>query len=398
MTDRFIYFDNAATTRPTREVCDAVLAAMRERYGNPSSLHGKGREAERLVDESREMVARAMGVDPQGVIFTSGGTEANNMAFAGYLRRGPRGRANRVLTTETEHPSILGPCDEARNAGWEVGFLSVDGDGIINLNELESKIDDRVSMIALTHVNSETGAIQPIKDIGSLCGKLCPNAHLHLDCVQSFGKLPLSPRGYGADIAGVGVGISVSVSAHKIHGTKGAGAIYFSAPARVLPVLYGGGQERGLRSGTENTPAIAGFGIAARDAASGLESYAARVAGLKRHMLDSLDKAGVGYIRISSETLSSPYILATSFPGIRAETMVNYLSGRGVYISAGSACSSRRADKTGSRALAAMGVKPTIIESAVRFSFSRFNTNSEVESAVDTIKAALTELRGKCKK
>ena len=408
MNKNTIYFDNAATTQPTPEVCEALGTVMRNQYGNPSSLHGKGLEAERVVHEARGKVARVLGVDPACVFFTSGGTEANNMALFGVCRRrtlatpAPSGHplrnegGSRVVTTAMEHPSILQPLMDIERWSWEVKYLSgaksnrsAPGGWGVSIEELETALDGRVELLSFAHVNNETGAILPLETVKSLRDRLCPGALLHLDCAQSFAKMPLAQAMQGVDI--------VSVSAHKIHGPKGAGAIVLSERARrrLMPLIYGGGQEGGLRSGTENTPAIAGFGAAAAQAAEAMAAGSKHARNLGRALIAGIEKAGIPYTCISDYANGSPYILALAFPGIPAELMLNHLNSEGVYVSTGAACSSKRAAKTGSHVLTALGLKDDIIKSAIRFSFSRFNTLTEVEEAVERLKRIVINIKQK---
>ncbi|MCL2060488.1 MAG: cysteine desulfurase [Oscillospiraceae bacterium] len=413
-TDSSIYLDNAATTQPSQGVCEAVCAVMREQYGNPSSLHGKGLEAERIVREARARVSAALGADPGSVFFTSGGTEANNMAVAGVCARGPRGGANRIVTSAAEHMSILAPIRAMESKGWEVAYLPAGGgggsgggsgasngggygsgagnsgggrssSGAVSPDVLEAALDGRVALISLAHVNNETGAVLHLDDVISLRDRVCPGALLHLDCAQSFMKLPQQPGRPGADI--------ICVSAHKIHGPKGVGAICVSDRARLSPLVLGGGQEGGMRSGTENTPAIAGFGVAAQEAAAALPESAEHAEKLKRAMLSVLAASGIEYDVIAGDGYCSPYILAIALPGVPAELMLNHMDREGVYISSGAACSSRRASKTGSHVLAAMGLKPELAKSAIRISFSRFNTIAEVETAAEKLIGAAPRIK-----
>ena len=379
-----IYLDNAASTAPSPRVCDEVLRVMREHYGNPSSLHAKGYEAEKLISGARAEILRAMPADGGRLVFTSGGTEANNMAISGVCSKPPRTRANRVVTTGTEHPSVLNPIKEAGARGWQISRCAVDAGGAIMPEELEALLDGDVALICFTHVNNETGAIQPLEQIAAIRGRKCPDALLHIDCVQSFTKIPFNPGRLCMDFA--------SVSAHKIRGPKGVGALYMSARARVSPLVFGGGQEAGLRSGTENTPAIAGFGLAASIASADIALNAAHAEGLKSALIGALAESGVKFERIPQEGRCSPYILTLGFPGIPAELMLNRLSMDGVYVSSGAACSSRRRGRTGSHVLTEMRVKQSLIDSAIRFSFSCANTLAEIEASASAVKDAIAAL------
>ncbi|MDR3120160.1 MAG: cysteine desulfurase [Clostridiales bacterium] len=386
-----IYLDNAATTRTAPEVCEAVLDAMRERYGNPSSLHGMGLDAERLLNEARAEVAKTLSVPPARLFFVASGSEANNTAIFGLCARAPRvrgesSRARRILTTRTEHPSVLRPLAELGARGWQIEYIEVDGHGAPDLGQIEQKLresgplaeGDSVDLIALTHVNNETGAIAPVEQVGALRDRLCPGAALLVDCVQSFGKFPAAPERWGADF--------VSISAHKIHGPKGVGALYLSERFRIPPLVYGGGQEGGLRSGTENVPAIAGFGLAARLAREGLAENARRVGALRQRLLCGLDALSIPCVGISGAPPAfSPYIAAVAFPGIRSEVLLHHLSREGVYVSSGSACSAKRREKAGSHVLNAMGLDRRLIDGAIRFSLSRDTTETEIDRVVALI-------------
>ena len=400
MTAQPIYLDNAASTQPSPEVIKAFGEAMRENYGNPSSLHGKGLMAERAISRARSAVALVLGADPENVFFTSGGTEANNLAVFGACARGPKGNANRIVTTAMEHPSVLQPLKALENKGWRVSYLKADSSGAVARDVLENALDESVALISFAHVNNETGVIFPLDTVKTLRDRKCPGALLHIDCAQSFAKLFFSTGHSGADL--------VSVSAHKIHGPKGIGALYISKRAHITPIIYGGGQERGVRSGTENTPAAVAFGIAAKEARDAMETGAEHARALKRRLLEAIDKNDIAYTRIPDYSDGtphtrisgdvdvdggcSPYILSLSFPGAPAELLLNLLDREGVYVSSGAACSSRRAVKTGSHVLNAMGLKPDVVESAIRFSFSRFNTIAEMDFTAERLKNAIMRI------
>ena len=451
MDQGVIYLDNAASTQPSPEVCDFVYSVMRERYGNPSSLHGMGIEAERYVGEARARVAQVIGARPENIVFTSGGTEANNIAILSVCGGAPRGAADRIITTELEHPSVYEPLKKAAERGWKITCVPAGADGSVAMGLLGGALDGNVALIALTHANNETGAVFPAESIGKLRDSKCPDALIHLDCVQSFAKLRFLPERCGAD--------TISVSSHKIHGPKGVGALYISGRACVKPVYLGGGQENGVRPGTENVPAIAGFGLATQEAARMMDESYGYVARLREKFLAAIRKSGIEYIEIAGEAgeanngrgvygsqgangfhatgggqgadgfhaagggqdanynqqacgaqysdgyhavgssrktggcLTSPYILVVAFPGAPAEVMLNHLSGEGVYVSSGAACSSRRSVKTGSRVLISMGLRREIIDSAIRISFSRYNTETEIEAAAEKTVRAATIIR-----
>ncbi|MDR1060584.1 MAG: cysteine desulfurase [Clostridiales bacterium] len=380
-----IYLDNAATTRPTQEVADAVARAMLDCYGNPSSAHALGVEAARALDGARRAIAGVLRAPRDRVFFAASGSEANNMAIFGACPPGAR-RPGRIVTTRAEHASVLNAVRELEGRGWQADYAGVDSLGRVDLAMLESAIGEDTALIALSHVNSETGAAQPIEAIGRIRDRRNPGAALFFDCVQSFCKLELLPERLGADM--------VSFSAHKIHGPKGVAALYARGGLRLRPLVHGGGQEAGLRSGTENTPGICGFAAAASALAPRIGENAAKAARLKARLLEGLDGSGLEYCRVSPPD-GSPYILCVAFAGVRAEVLLRSLSAEGVCVSAGSACSSRHRSRRGSSALNAMGLSREVIEGALRFSFSPFSEAGEVDEALDRLRAIVPTLRAK---
>jgi cysteine desulfurase len=382
-----IYLDNGAATRPYDEVIRCVAAVMRESYGNPSALHGAGLAAEKLVREARGRVAALLGADAGTTVFTSGGTESNNTAIlCGARARRRQGR--RVITTRAEHPSVLESCAALAAEGFEIAFAEVDGEGRAIPASAEALVNEDTILISCAHVNNETGAVQPIEDI---CGiardferRSGKRISVHTDAVQSFGKLPLADLARRADF--------ISVSGHKLHGPGGVGALFVGRDARIAALLVGGGQEGGLRSGTENVPAIAGFGLSAQMARESLSARAEKAAACKRRLLAAL-RAGAGEIRLNgpSGAEASPYILNVSFLGVKGEVLLHDLEQQGVFVSAGAACSSKK--KGGSRVLAAMGLSQAEIEGAIRFSFGDFNTEDEADRAAEAVCAAVARFR-----
>ena len=366
-----IYFDNSATTRPYDEVNDLVYDINKNFYGNPSSLHTKGIEAERKINSAREIIAKNLGAESKQIVFTSGGTESNNLAIRGYLAANQR-KGRHVITTRIEHPSVLEVCSQLDSTGYVIDYLGVNQEGLIDLDELKSKITKETVLISIIMVNNETGALQPVEEAAGIKNSVNPDAVLHTDAVQAFGKFPLTPAKWGIDL--------MSVSSHKIHGPKGCGALYISKKARLKPVVYGGGQESLLRSGTENVSGICGFGLAAEMTCKNLEYNARKVSQIKRIFLDKLSGCDFKY-RIISNEKASPYILNISFDNLKAEVLLHHLEERNIFVSTGSACSSRK--KKQSHVLQSMGLPSSTIDGALRFSFSAWNTEEEI---VDTIK------------
>lgn len=397
---REVYLDNSATTRARPEVVRAVVSALEELYGNPSSPHGLGLRAERLVREAREAVAGALGAAPGEIVFTSGGTEANNLALLGAAHALQR-RGRRVLTSRVEHPSVLRACERLEEEGFEVVYLPVDRCGRVSPDDLAAALTPDTILVSVQHVNNEVGTVQPLEDVarvlgrGPDAGEGGPGPRLplwHVDAVQSFGKLPLDVRRLGADL--------VSLSAHKIHGPKGCGALYVRTGVRLRPLLLGGGQEGGRRSGTENVPGIAGFAAAARLAVAERVEAAARLAALRDRLAEGIRKA-VPWARLNGPLAASPtgagaaaapHILSVAFPGLRGEVLVHALEERGVYASTGAACSARRREP--SHVLRALGLDAAAVEGTLRFSLSPLNGEEEVDAAAAAVGEAVAALRG----
>lgn len=370
-----IYLDNSATTRPYDQVIRTVGHYMEEEYGNPSSLHRMGLNSEKAVKKARRQIASGLNGLEKHVIFTSGGTESDNLAIFGAAMAHHR-RGNRIITTVIEHPAVLEACKKLESQGFVVDYIPVNRQGVVNPQEIKEAITDQTILISMMHVNNEVGAIQPVQEISAMKG----NALLHLDCVQSFGKLPLAAS--WADL--------ISLSSHKIHGPKGIGALYVAKNARIITQLVGGGQEYGLRSGTENVPGIAGFGLATEMAIATLAQRCAHVRKLKEY-LESGIRNDIKDILINSTEEGSPYILNISFLGTRGEVLLHQLEQNEIYVSTGAACSSNKKGK--SHVLQAMGRTDSEIEGALRFSFSEFNTIEEMDQVQDRLKTAVTQFR-----
>lgn len=369
------YLDNSATTRPSEAAIEAVTQAMREGYFNPSSPYGPALDAEKRLAACRALLLQRLGNFPGEVIFTSGGTEADNLAILGYLDG--QKKLGRVLYTAVEHPAVKQSCLAAQRMGHTAQAIPVLEDGTADLTALEGMLGEDVFLLCVMQVNNETGAIQPIREITLLRDKFCPDAAVHVDGVQGFLRVPFSMAECGVQ--------SYALSGHKIHGPKGAGALIVQKGHRLSPREFGGGQEKGLRSGTENTPGIAGL-------LKAVESYPAgaaeRMALLKGRLYELLKEA-VPELRVNGPAPDSPagapHILNVSLPPVRSETMLNALAGDKVYVSMGSACSSRR--QKISETLAAMAVPQRDAESAIRFSLSPYTTQEEILYAAERVKA-----------
>ena len=380
------YFDNSATTRQDGRVTEEMNAAAKLLYGNPSSLHHMGVEAERKLTAARRLLAESIGAAEKELYFTSCATESNNWALRGYLQGNPRA-GKQLLISASEHPSVSETAAFLGKTGYEVRLIPVRGDGLLDLEALEKMVSADTAIVSVLHVNSETGAVQPVAEIASLIKSRNPNTVFHTDCVQSYGKLPVSVKQLGCDL--------LSVSAHKIHGPRGVGFLYVRSGIRLAPLLYGGGQERGMRSGTENLPGIAGFAAAAQLMCGHLEEHYAHVEKLNGIFRKILQDEIRSCVVISAENVCSPYILNVAFPGLRAEVIQHSVETKGVYLSVGSACSSHKKDR--SRTLLAMGYGTGVIDGAVRISFSYQNTEEQAAYAAKVICAEVKKLYGRRK-
>jgi cysteine desulfurase len=381
----FVYLDNSATTRPYAEVTAGMVKYMETDYGNPSSLHRMGITAEKAMKEARKAVAASLKVKDEEIYFTSGGTEADNTAIFGIAQARKR-RGNKIITSMIEHPAVLESCKNLESVGYQVEYIPVDKNGIIQMKAIEQAIDDKTILITVMQVNNEVGSIQPIGEISALknqIGKrLGTEILLHSDAVQSYGKAPVQIAENGIDL--------LSVSGHKIHGPKGIGALYIRKGLNLSPHLYGGGQERGMRSGTENVPAIAGLGIAAEQSHKNLSKRMEAMKSVKTYLAEGI-RAEIPDVRFNSADSSSLSILNVSFLGVRGEVLLHTLEQSELYVSTGSACSSNK--KGQSHVLKAMGLTDREIEGAIRFSFCEFNTVEEMDHVLDQLKNAVQKFR-----
>ncbi|MDF2936202.1 MAG: aminotransferase [Paenibacillaceae bacterium] len=376
-----LYLDYCATTPPRPEVTAAVMECMNVYYGNPSSLHRLGVEAEKLLIRAREVVAGVLSAKPQEVLFTSGGTESNNMAVKGAAMAF-RSRGNHLITTAIEHPSVYEAFRQLEQEGFRVTYLPVDAAGAVRVEELSAALCKETILVSMMAVNNETGRIQPVEEAGRLL-KQHPRIVFHVDAVQAFGKLPVAPAKWNADL--------VSFSAHKFRGPKGVGILYKREGLQLYPLLAGGGQEQGLRSGTENVPLIVGMAKAARLAVEGLAGKMAHMYGLREtlvHRLSALEGVVVhGSPRMEE---MAPHVVQFSCPGYRPETLVHSLEEKEIYISTRSACSS--GDNRPSRVLLAMGVPEAEAAAGLRISYSEGETIEDMERAAAELERVLRRL------
>ena len=375
-----IYFDNSATTRVSEGAARAALEMMTGEYGNPSSLHRRGFLAERALARAREELAGMLGAEPEEVVFTSCGSEANSLAVVGGAMAARR-RGNRVVTTAVEHESVLAPVRHLAENGFEARYLAPGPGGNITPEEAAAAVDEKTVLLSVMQVNSETGAVNDLRAIARAARRKNPRLLIHADCVQGFGKLPVSPGSWGVDFA--------TISGHKIHAPKGIAALYIAKGSRVLPLSWGSGQERGLHPGTENTPGACAFAYAAREMREGREENMARFRQLRQRLLENL--AELPGVCINSPPEGAPYIVNLSLPGIPSEVMIHYLEGYGIYVSGGSAC----AKGARSHVLTAMGLPPDRVDGAIRVSFCRENTAEEVDEFCRRLSRGLAELARK---
>ncbi len=372
-----IYLDNSATTKVCPEAVNEMVETLTHSWGNPSSLHKKGVEASRVLENARARIARAFSCSPDEVYFTSSGTAANNTAIFGAVYANRR-RGNRIVTTSLEHPSVNEAMKRLEEQGFEVIRLRPDNFGRFSLNDLYSVINKNTILVSIMMVNNELGTINPVQNIKTAVMRAGAPALIHVDAVQAFGKIHVKPSKIGADL--------ISVSSHKIHGPKGAGALYIKKGVRIKPYVVGGGQENGVFSGTEAMPNIAGFGAAAAGLGD-IDASFEKVRGVRDRFIEKVTRIPGVYINSPSDSL--PYIINMSVTGLPSQTVVNSLSERGIYISAGSACK-RGHD---SEVLKAIGLPSDRTHSAIRISMSRFTTDEEMNETVDAIAAAVSRIR-----
>ena len=375
-----IYLDNSATTKPYQEVVDKMVLALTTQYGNPSSIHKKGIEVEREIKEIRRNIARSLGAKENEIYFTSGGTECNNTIIRSVARLNKKTK-NHIISTVIEHPSVLDTLKDLESEGFEVTYLPVDKDGKISIEDLKNAIKKETILVSIMHVNNEIGTIQPIEEIGKYLKSLDEKIYLHVDAVQSYAKIKFRPSRYNIDF--------MSVSGHKLHGPKGIGFMYVKENNRIKPLLTGGGQEIGIRSGTENVPGIYGIGEAVRILNQDLEGTIDKIRGL-RDLLKEEILANIDNVKINSPEDGVCHVLNVSFRGVRGEVLLHYLEQKEIYVSTGSACSSK---KKGSHVLNAIGLTPDEIEGAIRFSLSDLNTKEEIMQTVEVLKESVSDLR-----
>lgn len=380
------YLDNSATTRCSDRACQVMVDLLTKDYGNPSSLHMKGIEAERFVETAKKKIAKTLRVSEKEIIFTSGGTESNNLAIIGAAMANRRA-GNHIITTSIEHASVENPMEFLKEQGFEITYLSVDENGIISLEELEEAVTEQTILVSMMQVNNEIGAIEPVAEAVELIKKKKPDTLIHVDAIQSYGKMYIYPKKLGIDM--------LSVSGHKIHGPKGSGFLWVKEKTKLKPLILGGGQQKGMRSGTENVPAIAGLGEAAEEIYENLDEKRAHLYGLKQRFIDGIEKLEGTHVNGKTGEDSAPHIVSVSFEGIRSEVLLHSLEDWGIYVSSGSACSSNNhaGKQKGSKTLRNIHLKENLLDSTLRFSFSVHTTEEEIDYALEVLGELLPVLK-----
>lgn len=388
-----VYLDNSATTKPSKAVCDIVGQALCEDYGNPSSMHRLGVKAERYMKDAASIIAGSLKVEPKEIIFTSGGTEANNLALIGTAMANRR-RANHIITTKIEHPSVHQTMLYLEENGFEIDFAPVDSTGRLMKDKLYELMKDNTLMVSIMFVNNEIGAVQEIDELAAELKKRKKDLIIHTDAVQAFGKYRIYPKRENIDL--------LSFSGHKIHGPKGIGALYVSEKVHILPTIFGGGHQRNLRSGTENIPGIAGLGQAVKEVYTDFDAKIERMYGLKQHFLQEvsrLERITINGVpkectqdyEMEYLKKTAPHIINVSFHGVRSEVLLHALEDKGVYVSSGSACSSHHPSP--SMTLTAIGLSKELLDSTLRFSMSELTTREEIDYTLEQINEIVPVLR-----
>lgn len=376
------YLDNSATTSCSKAATEKMVELLTQDYGNPSSLHMKGVIAEKNITEAKKKIAKTLKVEEKELTFTSGGTESNNLAIIGSAFANKRAGMH-VITTSIEHASVTNPFVWLSENGFEVTYLGVDQYGQIKMEELKKAIRPDTILVSIMHVNNEIGALQPIERIGKLIKEVNPKCLFHVDAIQSYGKMAIFPKKWNVDM--------LSVSGHKIHGPKGSGFLFIKDKTKVKPLIHGGGQQKGMRSGTENVPAIAGLGIAAQEMYQDLEKNRNHLFALRDYFIEEVEKLDGVSVNGKKDHDCAPHIVSVSIEGVRAEVILHTLEDRNIYVSAGSACSSNK--PAISSTLQSIGLKKELLDSTVRFSFSIHTTKEELDYALDVMRETIPMLQ-----
>lgn len=376
------YFDNSATTRVLDSVKDIVVKTMTEDYGNAAAKHTKGMVAENYIKQARAEIAKTLKVKDKEILFTSGGTESNNTALMGTAFANERA-GRHIISSSVEHASVYNPLGMLQDHGYEITYLPVDEKGHISLRELEEAIRPDTVIVSIMYVNNEVGSVEPVEEISRIIKRKNSNTIFHVDAIQAYGKYNIRPKRQGIDL--------LSVSGHKFHGPKGVGFLYIDEKVKVKPLMLGGGQQKGMRSGTENVPGVAGMGVAAKEMYTNHEEKVDYLYGLKDYMMDRLGEVEGTHINSERGRTSAPQVVSVSFDGIRSEVLLHALEEKGIYVSSGSACSSNHPGV--SDTLKGIGVKKELLDATLRFSFGLFNTKDEIDYSIEVLKELLPVLR-----
>lgn len=377
-----VYLDNSATTRCSERAKDLMVKVLMEDYGNPSSLHMKGVEAENYIKEAKKKIAKTLKVDEKEILFTSGGTESNNTALIGAALANKRA-GNHIITTSIEHASVSAVTGYLEELGFRVTYLKVDADGIISLDELREAVCEDTILVSMMMVNNEIGAVEPIEEAIKVIKEKNPNTLVHVDAIQAYGKYRIFPKKLGIDM--------LSVSGHKIHAPKGTGFLFIKDKTKVKPLIYGGGQQKGMRSGTENVPGVAALGEAAEEIYENFEEKIDHLYQIKQRFVECVLKIEGVSVNGKTGRDSAPQIVSVSIDGVRSEVMLHTLEDRKIYVSAGSACSSNKPSV--SHTLTNIGLKGSLLDSTIRFSFSVHTTEEEIDYALEVMNEVVPKLR-----
>lgn len=378
-----VYLDNSATTKCYDSVGETVRRVMCEDYGNPSSMHRKGVEAEKYIKQSKETLAKLLRVQEKEIFFTSGGTESDNLALIGCARANRRA-GKHLITSSIEHPAILNTMQYLeREEGFRVTYLPVDKNGRIRLDVLRESLCEETILVSIMYVNNEMGSVQPLSEAIRIVKGYNKNILFHVDAVQGFGKYRIFPKRMGIDL--------LSISGHKIHGPKGIGALYVNEWVKIKPIVFGGEQQKNVRSGTENVPGIAGLGVASKEIYRNFEEKVARMRELKNYFIDGIMKIPDTVIHGLYDESSAPHIISVGIGGIRSEVLLHVLEERGIYVSSGSACSSNHPGI--SSVLKSIGTRKEYLDATLRFSLSEFTTKEEIDYTLDVLYNCIPMLR-----
>ena len=368
------YLDNSATTKCSGRAVDLMIKILSEDYGNPSSLHNMGADAEKYIKDARKKIAKTIKAEEKEIVFTSGGTESNNLAILGGVEANKRA-GNHIITTSVEHASVWQPMKHLEELGYRVTYLPVDESGVISLDALEAALDEDTILVSMMQVNNEIGTIEPIAEAAKRIRAKAGKALIHVDAIQSYGKMMIHPKKLDIDM--------LSVSGHKIHGPKGSGFLYVREKTKLKPILFGGGQQKGIRSGTENVPAIAGLGEAAAEIYENMQQKTEHMYELRDYFIREVTKIKDATVNGKTGRESAPHIISVSVAGVRSEVLLHSLEEKGIYVSAGSACSSNKPSV--SRTLEAIGLKRDLLDSTIRFSLCEDTTKEEIDYALEAL-------------